>query len=77
MNRFIKWVAGLFADPSGLPDEARLGFVLALLLYLCLWGLWACTEGLATWPTVVTPFVGGLSGISAAFGVTVWIRGTK
>lgn len=77
MGKFIAWWAGLFADPSGLPDEARLGFVLAIVLYLILWAIWACTQGLSTWPNVITPFVGGLSGISGAFGVTVWIRGTK
>ncbi|WP_455387459.1 hypothetical protein [Petrachloros mirabilis] len=77
MGKFIAWWSGLFSDPSGLPDEARVGFVFALSLYLLLWTLWAVSQGLSTWPKEITPFVGGLSGISGAFGVTVWLRGNK
>lgn len=71
------WWLALVADSAGIPDEARLMYVIAQALYLLAWCIWFGCGGWARWPEHITAFAGGQSALTAAFGITVAVRGRQ
>lgn len=69
------WFSALLADPRGVPDEARVMFVVVLLIYLLLWGLWFAHGNIQRWPSEITPFAGGVGGIAGSFFGLLRLRG--
>lgn len=70
-----EWLKALIGDNAGVPDEVRLMYMLAQLLYLLAWCIWFAVGGWPRWPEVITPFAAGQTALTAAFGITLWARG--
>lgn len=73
MGTFIAWCGRLLADSQGVPDEARVGFMLGILAYLGYWAYWLLTGH--AWDAMT--FGGGMVSIVTGYGVALRARGSN
>lgn len=67
------WISRMLCDPSGVPDEARLGFMLCVLAYNVFWAV-ALHMG-QSWNAL--SYSGGLATLVTAYGLGVRARGAN
>ena len=65
------WLGKLCSDPSGVPDEVRVAFLLTIVAYIAGWTYWLVTGH--AWSALT--FAGGIGAIVPAFGAGIAVRG--
>ncbi len=67
----LHWLSQLLADRAGLPDEARVGFVLGVIAYIGFWCFWLAAGH--EWRP--EEYGVGMAALVTAYGVSLRARG--
>ena len=64
------WISKMLSDGNGVPDEARVGYVVSMAAYIGFWAWWMATGH--AWEPV--GYCGGIAALTTSYGATIRIR---